>query len=39
MKSNMDPLVSVVIPVYNVKPYLHECVTSVIRDLRTFSWR
>ena len=24
MKSKMDPLVSVVIPVYNVESYLHE---------------
>lgn len=32
MKSSMDPLVSVVIPVYNVEPYLHECVTSVVEQ-------
>lgn len=31
----MDPLVSVVIPVYNVEPYLHECVTSVVEQTYT----
>lgn len=35
MKSSMDPLVSVVIPVYNVEPYLHECVTSVVEQTYT----
>ena len=35
MKSNMDPLVSVVIPVYNVEPYLHECVKSVVEQTYT----
>ncbi|WP_340505308.1 glycosyltransferase family 2 protein [Bifidobacterium breve] len=31
----MNPLVSVVIPVYNVEPYLHECVTSVVEQTYT----
>ena len=31
----MDPLVSVVIPVYNVEPYLHECVASVVEQTYT----
>lgn len=35
MKSSMDPLVSVVIPVYNVEPYLHECVASVVEQTYT----
>lgn len=35
MKSKMDPLVSVVIPVYNVEPYLHECVKSVVEQTYT----
>lgn len=35
MKSSMNPLVSVVIPVYNVEPYLHECVTSVVEQTYT----
>lgn len=35
MKNSMDPLVSVVIPVYNVEPYLHECVTSVVEQTYT----
>lgn len=35
MKSSMDPLVSVVIPVYNVESYLHECVTSVAEQTYT----
>lgn len=35
MKSSMDPLVSVVIPVYNVEPYLHECVASVLEQTYT----
>lgn len=35
MKSSMNPLVSVVIPVYNVEPYLHECVASVVEQTYT----
>lgn len=35
MKSSMNPLVSVVIPVYNVESYLHECVTSVVEQTYT----
>ena len=35
MKSKMDPLVSVVIPVYNVESYLHECVKSVVEQTYT----
>ena len=35
MKSSMDPLVSVVVPVYNVEPYLHECVASVVEQTYT----
>lgn len=35
MKSSTNPLVSVVIPVYNVEPYLHECVTSVVEQTYT----
>ena len=35
MKSSMNPLVSVVIPVYNVEPYLYECVTSVVEQTYT----
>ena len=35
MKSKMDPLVSVVIPVYNVESYLHECEKSV--DEQTYT--
>lgn len=35
MKSSMDPLVSVVIPVYNVEPYLRECVASVVEQTYT----
>jgi len=35
MKSIMDPLVSVVIPVYNVESYLRECVASVVRQTYT----
>lgn len=35
MKSTMDPLVSVVIPVYNVESYLRECVTSVVKQTYT----
>ncbi|MZM27934.1 glycosyltransferase, partial [Bifidobacterium pseudocatenulatum] len=31
----MDPLVSVVIPVYNVESYLHECVKSVVEQTYT----
>lgn len=36
MKSNMDPLVSVVIPVCNIESHLHECVISVIRGCGRF---
>ena len=28
----MDPLVSVIIPVYNVEPYLRECLESVFKQ-------
>lgn len=38
MKSKMDPLVSVVIPVYNVESYLHECVKSVVEQTYTNIW-
>ena len=26
----MDPLVSIIVPVYNVKPYLNRCVDSLL---------
>lgn len=26
----MDPLVSIIVPVYNVKPYLSRCVNSLL---------
>ena len=26
----MDPLVSIIVPVYNVKPYLNRCVNSLL---------
>ena len=28
----MDPLVSIIVPVYNVKPYLNRCVYSLLRQ-------
>ena len=30
MRLEMDPLVSVIVPVYNVLPYLHEALDSLI---------
>lgn len=35
MKSTMDSLVSVVIPVYNVESYLRECIVSVVEQTYT----
>jgi len=32
LKTNMEPKVSVIIPVYNTEKYLHECLDSVIKQ-------
>jgi glycosyltransferase involved in cell wall biosynthesis len=29
---NMDPLISVIVPIYNVKKYIHKCVDSIINQ-------
>ena len=31
----MDPLISVIVPVYNVKDYLDECLESIVRQSYT----
>ena len=28
----MNELISIIVPVYNVKPYLHRCVDSIIKQ-------
>lgn len=29
---NLTPLISIIVPVYNVKPYLHRCINSIINQ-------
>lgn len=33
MSEQNTPKVSVIIPVYNVEPYLRECLDSVVKDI------
>ena len=32
MRKLKDPLVSIIVPVYNVEPYLTKCITSIIKQ-------